>query len=61
MKINLAAIPVATIIVIIAAIAGAVVVVAHPETLSFDQYLKALGPAVGLLAVGRGLDSTHKP
>jgi hypothetical protein len=58
---NLAAIPVATIIVIVIATAGAIVVVAHPGTLSFVNYVKYVGVAAGLLGIGRGLDSTHKP
>jgi len=61
MKLDLAAIPVATIIVIVIAITGGIVVITHPETLSFGNFVKYVGVAAGLLGIGRGLDSTHKP
>lgn len=48
---------IATAIVVIIAIAGAIVVIVNPETLTFDQYVKDIGIAAGLLAIGRGLDS----
>ncbi len=47
--------PVATLIVAIIAIAGAVLVIVHPETLTFAEYVRNVGVAAGLLAVGRGL------
>lgn len=59
--------PVATILtavlVGIAALVGGVVTIVHPETLSFDQYLKALGAfaiGTGLLGVGRGVLAASK-
>lgn len=58
---SLAAIPVATILIIIIAISGAVVTIVHPDTLPFVDFIKYVGVAVGLLGIGRGLDSTHKP
>ena len=58
---NLKTIPVATLIVLVVAIAGAVVTIVHPETLSFANYVKNVGVAAGLLAIGRGLDQTHRP
>jgi hypothetical protein len=53
--------PVATILIVIVAIAGAVVTIVHPETLSFDQYLKYMTPGAGLLAVGRGIRNHGTP
>jgi hypothetical protein len=58
---QLAALPVATILIVIFAIVGGVICLVHPETLSFDQYIKYMAVGVGLLGIGRGLDSTHKP
>lgn len=48
---------IATAIVLLIALVGGIVVLVHPATLSFDQYVKNVGIAAGLLAVGRGLDS----
>jgi hypothetical protein len=45
-------------VTVVASIAGAAVVVIHPETLSFQQLLNDLeefAKALGILAVGRGL------
>lgn len=54
--------PVATILTagagLITAAAGAVVVIVHPESLSFGEYLNDVtkaGAGAGLLAIGRGL------
>lgn len=58
---NLATIPLASIIILVLAIAGAVVVIVHPATLDFAQYVKFVGIAAGILGIGRGLDATHKP
>lgn len=58
---NLAVIPVATIIVVIFALVGGVVVITHPETLDFEHYLKYVGASAAVLGIGRGLDATHKP
>lgn len=49
------------IIVVIVVIIGGVVVLTDPSSLSFDQYLRDVGVAVGLLAVGYGLDAHSKP
>ena len=54
---NVATILVAVLVLIVAGVGGAVVIV-HPDTLSFKQYvdaLTALAVAVGILGVGRGL------
>lgn len=58
---TLAAVPVATILILVIAVAGAVVVCVHPEALNFASYVKYVGVAAGLLSVGRGLDSVHRP
>ena len=58
---KLAAIPVATIIVVLIAIAGAVVTITQPATLPFADFVKYVGVAAGILGIGRGLDSEHKP
>lgn len=57
----LSAIPVASLIVVIVAIAGAVVVCVNPQTLDFASYVKYVGIAAGLLGIGRGLDQVHRP
>lgn len=44
-------IPLASIITVLGALVGGVLVIVHPETLSFSEYLKDLG----LLAGGSGL------
>ncbi len=51
------------VLVGIAAIAGAVVVVVHPSSLQFQQYLdilKNFAIAVGIVGVGRGIASYGK-
>lgn len=58
---NLQTLPVATIIVVIIAIAGAVVVITNPHDLSFAKYVQYVGIAAGLLGIGRGLDAVHRP
>jgi hypothetical protein len=58
--------PVTIILVLvasIAAIAGAVVTIVHPETLSFNDYLDQLAKfagALGLLGIGRGIHHAAK-
>lgn len=47
--------PVASLLVVIIALAGAVVTVVEPSTLSFEDYVKHVGVAAGLLAIGRGI------
>lgn len=51
---------VATIAALLMAVVGAIVVVVHPETLSFDQYLEQMKFLFGGLAVGRGLASAGR-
>jgi hypothetical protein len=51
------------VLVGIAAVAGAVVVIVHPESLQFQQYLdilKNFAIAVGIVGVGRGIASYGK-
>lgn len=51
------------VLVAIAAIAGAVVVIVHPSSLQFQQYLdilKNFAIAVGIVGVGRGIASHGK-
>ncbi len=52
---NIGALPWATLIVVLIALVGGLVVILHPETLSFAEYVRNVGVAAGLLAVGRGL------
>lgn len=61
MKLSLAATPVATIIILIVAVAGAIVTISHPGSLTFADYVKYTMIGAGLLGIGRGLDATHKP
>jgi hypothetical protein len=53
--VNLDTINVATILVVIFAVVGGVVCITNPGTLNFKDYLIALSPFVGGLAVGRGI------
>jgi hypothetical protein len=53
--IALEALPIATILMVIVAIAGAVVSIVHPENLGFDQYIRDLAVGAGLLGIGRGI------
>lgn len=52
--------PLASIITVVLALVGGAVVIIHPETLSFDEYLTAMAPLVGLVAVGRGIHANGK-
>jgi flagellar biosynthesis component FlhA len=59
---NVATVLVAVLVVIVAVVGGVVVIV-HPDTLSFKQYVDALSKlaiGVGVLGVGRGL-AARKP
>ena len=47
--------PIATVLVIIFAVVGGIVVLTQPGTLSFKEYLESITVAVAGLAVGRGL------
>lgn len=47
--------PIVTIIAVIIALAGAIVVIVNPETLSFKEYLDQMKYLLGFVAVGRGL------
>src|SRR4051794_25787749 len=50
-------------LVAVAAVAGGVIVIAHPETLNFEQYLNLLRDfaiALGILGVGRGITSAGR-
>ena len=56
---NVATVLVACIVVLVAGVGGVIVIV-HPETLSFSDYadkLKDLAIGVGILGVGRGIAS----
>lgn len=46
---------VATIVSLLLAAAGAIVVIVHPETLTFDQYFENMKFLIGGLAIGRGI------
>lgn len=45
----------------VVAIAGAIVTVVHPESLTFAQYIKDVAMGAGLLGIGYGLDAQSKP
>lgn len=49
------------IIALVVVLAGGVVTVLHPETLSFDQYIRAVAMGAGLLGIGYGLDAGSRP
>lgn len=49
------------IIVLIVVIAGGVVMLTNPGTLSFKEYVTVVATAVGLLSIGYGLDSHSRP
>lgn len=46
---------VATLVAVLLVLAGCVIAIVHPETLSFSQLLDDAKYLIGLLAVGRGL------
>lgn len=52
--------PVATILAIIFALVGGVVVIVGTAGLSFEEYLKAMTVMIGLLGIGRGM-AARKP
>lgn len=52
--------PVASLIVCVIAVAGAVVTIVNPDALSFDQYVQDVMIGAGLLAVGRGVQDGLK-
>jgi hypothetical protein len=49
--------PVASALAVIIALAGAIVTVVNPETLPFKDYVESVGVMIGLLAIGRGVQS----
>lgn len=53
--------PVASLLVVIIAIAGAVVTILNPDTLPFNDYVQSVMVGAGLLAVGRGIRSHGQP
>lgn len=52
--------PVASLIVVLIAVAGAIVTIINPDTLPFDQYVQDVMIGAGLLAVGRGVQDGLK-
>lgn len=52
--------PVASLIVVIVAVAGAIVTVTNPDTLPFRDYVESVTLGAGLLAIGRGLDKSRQ-
>lgn len=52
--------PVASLLVVLIAIAGAVVTIIEPDTLPFDQYVQNVMIGAGLLAIGRGVQDGLK-
>lgn len=52
--------PLASIITVILAVVGGITVITNPDTLSFDQYLTAMAPLIGLVAIGRGVHENGK-
>lgn len=56
------AIPVSTIMIVIVAIVGGIDLIIHGNlSTDFTTYAGIVGGSSGLLAIGRGLDSTSKP
>lgn len=49
------------IVLVIVVIIGGVVVIVQPATLAFDQYIRDVGLAAGLLGIGYGIDAHSKP
>lgn len=49
------------LIVVVVVIVGAVVTLTDPDRLSFAAYLQAVATALGLLAVGYGIDAHSRP
>lgn len=49
------------IIALVVVLAGGVVTVVHPETLSFSAYLRDVALGAGLLGIGHGLDGNSTP
>lgn len=49
------------LVVVLVVIVGGVVVLTDPATLDFETYLRDVSIAVGLLAVGHGIDSKSTP
>ena len=49
------------VILVVITIIGGIIVVVHPGTLTFHQYLSDLAVAWGLLGIGHGIDSASKP
>lgn len=55
-------IPIATyIILFVVVVAGAIVCIVSPATLSFEDYVRDVSIAAAGLAIGRGLDSSSRP
>ncbi len=51
---------VATLIVLVLVVTGAVVTIVNPDSLSFGDYILKVSPLVGGLAVGRGIASARR-
>lgn len=49
------------VIVLVVVIAGGVVTIVHPETLTFGSYLKDVAFGAGLLGIGHGIDAGSRP
>lgn len=49
------------LIVLVVVIVGGIVTLTDPDRLSFAAYLQAAATALGLLAVGYGIDSHSRP
>jgi hypothetical protein len=57
MTTSLDTINLASILVALFAVVGALLTILHPETLSYKDYLLYMSPMVGGLSVGRGIAS----
>lgn len=57
---NVNAIAVATFGVLILLIVGGIVTITHPDNLGFGEYFQDGIIALGLLGIGRGIDSKSK-
>jgi hypothetical protein len=49
------------IIALIVVLAGGIITVLHPESLSFSQYIKDVAIGCGLLGIAHGVDGNSRP
>jgi hypothetical protein len=53
---------IATLVILgVVVVAGAVVTITHPDTLSFKEYVNAVAVGGGLIGIAHGIDSKSTP